>query len=622
MPTRPQPKRAVDEEASFLPSTISGRVTKVLGSVFGAELDVPCSFGDGTNVKRDKEFCVGLLENPVNHAWWQSVRGFGHRERLSISGSMFLMRKVLPSSPDPLQAEKHRNLMSAPAPESPADFLQHVDRQIDALFDVGWDRRYNSYVYSHSPTSSACLEYSRAKGGTRRYVSERGRDWYYDQCLSDCTRPTDYKVKYSIVSTGGKQRGVTVASGYASVLGPLHRTLYDHLSQSDWLLRGEARGKKFSSFHRKKGEIFVSGDYESATDNLSLSMAYRILSRILSRCGHIPFSLREYALRSLVAEIHYPGGHVVLQQRGQLMGNFLSFPLLCLQNYLAFTYLIPRPVPVRINGDDIVFRCRPDEYHRWRKGVGAAGLVLSVGKTLVNRTTFSLNSAFFEAQSRRVREIPIIRSSMLCLQEGLPSGDTFTKFCRNWKGEARRLVGGLWLKAHNLQIRASGRSVWALGIPADNSQLHTAGLAVREAFYRGYRNHLSLPEDQVPRVPLDRGIPRHDNWVFSSRPIRATDREKSEWNQRRREDCADMAWQPCMRPNVLWQDWWMILKATGWESNWCAWRRTAKHVHRMGFRKNLVLRPPADGLSRRGQWVPKDELPYRLCSLPGLGWSC
>lgn len=603
-----------------LDTSILVEVSQVLGRIFSVRLDVPDFNLMPTPEKKVKEFCVGLLENPVNHAWWPVVKKLGESERVAISASLFLTRKALPSSPDPLQAEKHAKLMSVPAPKPPPGFLEFVDRELDELFKPGWDRGYASHVFSHTPTSSACLEYSRKRGGAARYLSEQGSDWFADFCLGGGPCPKDYPVRYSVVETGGKQRGVTVSSGFSHVLGPLHRTLYDHLSQSDWLLRGDARGKKFSGFQKKKGEIFVSGDYEAATDNLSLEVTRHILDRLLSKTRRVPLSLRDYAMRSLSATIRYPAGVVVQQQRGQLMGNYLSFPLLCLQNYLAFRFSISRTVPLRINGDDIVFRCRPSEFVVWKERVGAAGLVLSAGKTLTDGQIFSLNSSFFRASSLRVREIPIIRpKSCTSLAENPLSGGAFTRFIRGWKSEGRRLLGGMWLRHRRSQIQASGRSVEALGIPADNSQLHTAGLAVREAFYRGYRACLRLPESPMPPAPLGGFEP--SEWVSVPRArIAAKQSEEIDWRKRAREDFSRRPWQVLGgRASLAWDDWWNEVKSSGREDQWRAWKRTTKRVHQMGFTYNLILRPPAVRKAVKAMWIPRYELASRICLFRGIG---
>lgn len=613
--------RGVGEELQAPGTRILAEGVKVLDRIFSVRLGVPASVLNEPE-KNGKKFCVGLLENPVNHAWWPSVSGLGVRERYSISGSLFLARKVLPSPPDPLQAEKHMRLMSTPAPSPPEGYLEFVDREIDKLFLPGWDRGYRSHVYSHTPTSSSCLQYSRKRGGAKRWLSERGASWFQDVCLSGQGLPLGNRVRYTVVRTAGKDRGVTVADGFHHVLGPLHRVLYDHISNERWLLRGEARGKKFRHFAQRKGEVFVSGDYESATDNLSLGVTMRILSRILSHCRDVPEGVRSFAMRSLLAEIEYRdlGGRVVNQQRGQLMGNFLSFPLLCLHNYLAFRWSVPRDVPLKINGDDIVFRCLPAEKERWERNVGAAGLTLSAGKTLVHGRVFSLNSAFFEGQSAGCREIPVLRSSWLQSREGPPTGADFCRFVRNWNGEARRLLGALWLSSHRAAIQKTGRSVRHLGIPADNSQLHTAGLAPRESFFRGYRSHVSVPENPLPPVHRDRRDQLCDEWVFTRKAILSKPIERFRWDQHHIDSCRLLAWQPTVgRKEVLWSSWWEEASVSGRESSWLSWRRTVKKVHSMGCRLNLLLRAPDARPRPRGQWVPADELPFRLCSFPGLG---
>jgi len=613
--------RGVSEGPRSLVTQPLDKLSKVLGSIFSVELGVPQLVREDL-VKNGKKFCVGLLESPWDHAWWPALSELGASERMSVAASLFLARKVLPSAPDPRQAEKHWELMRSPAPDAPSSYVEFIFREIDRLFVPGWDKGYRSHVYSHTPTSSSCLQYSLRRGGARRFLAEMGPDWFADVCL-DGEEAYGFPcvARYTVVQTAGKARGVTVSDGRSQVLGPLHRTLYDYLSQFGWLLRGEARGKKFRSFSKRKGEVFVSGDYESATDNLSLTVTEMILSRILSHSRFIPQGIKDFAMRSLRAEIFYPdlGGRSCQQERGQLMGNFLSFPLLCLHNYLAFRFSIPRDVPLRINGDDIVFRCRPQEYERWKRNVGAAGLTLSAGKTMLDGRFFSLNSAFFMGESSGAREVPVVRLSMF-VGNGKPSGDVFRRAIRGWTNESRRLVGGLWLDCQRPAIQASGRSVRALEIPADNSQLHTAGLAPRESFFRGQHGCLAIQESPVPSVPLDRRNPVCDEWVFSSRCFLSLPRERKAWDTQHREMCSNTVWQPCeTRPEVLWDKWWEELKSSGFEGSWLSWRRTVRKVHRMGLRLNTRLRTLAEPTRRSGQWVPKVELPARLCLYPGLG---
>jgi len=396
--------------------------------------------------------------------------------------------------------------------------------------------------------------------------------------------------------------------------------LYAHLSNEPWLLRGEARGRKFKSFQRKEGEVFVSGDYESATDNLSLEMTQVILGRILERSRFVPEGIKEFAISSLQAEIRYSGGVVDKQQRGQLMGNFLSFPLLCLQNFLAFRYLVPRDVPVKINGDDIVFRSSRSEFDVWAEGVHALGLSLSRGKTLVDPKCFSLNSSFFYATKGRVREVPVIR-----LKEvggSVPSAGDFLRFCRNWRGLARTLVGALWLRRHAGQIKACGRSIRGLGIPADNSQVHWSGLGRREAWFRSEHAHLAAPEVEVPVLYRKVSLNVTENWTKLPSDFGHSGALRAEWDKQFRQDCFDHAWsaQGGCREDAE-SLWWKEVKSTGMETCWrqyCLSLKRKPSLFRGWVRKDLRLRsvPLPERIS--SYWCPKDQCEKPQASGPIL----
>jgi len=159
--------------------------------------------------------------------------------------------------------------------------------------------------------------------------------------------------------------------------------------------------------------VFVSGDYESATDNLNLWVQKLILRKILRSATGVPEHIKELAYDSQELEIS-SGDSLARVRSGQLMGNLLSFPLLCIVNYLAFRYYakVGPEVPVRINGDDIVFRARHEVARRWMDGVVGSGLTLSKGKTLVKPQYFSLNSRLFRARRSGLPVlVPCLRST-------------------------------------------------------------------------------------------------------------------------------------------------------------------------------------------------------------------
>jgi hypothetical protein len=518
--------------------------------------------------------------------------------------------------------------MSIPAPDADPEYLSFVKEELARLFPAGWDRSYRSDVVSHTPRGTAMIGSSRMKGGAQAHLSRQGSDWFMDQCLGGGPPPAPFEVNYQIVNTGGKLRGVTVMGPDGHLLAPLHQSLYDFISSYEWLLRGEARRGRFAPFARKAGEVFVSGDYESATDNLSTEVAEVILKSILERTRNVPSGIKDLALRSLRAKINYlVDGEVVAevqQRRGQLMGNYLSFPLLCLQNYLAFRFLIRRDVPLRINGDDIVFRATREEFNTWADGVGRLGLTLSKGKTAVSPHWFSLNSCFFMARGERerrgVKEVKVIRIKPV--NDSPPTGEDFMRFCRHWKGVARKYVGGLWLRLHKRQIFATGRSVvGGLEIPADNGQLHEAGLKEYEWSFRGTTPLTAVKEPALPRmierglaVPVDATVTK--DWVKVPVHVLGPVGEDTieGWERGYREACYRTSWTPKLpfdrRAGISPQEvWWRDVQRTGLYS---VWRCAKRNIRRWGRGFCLPLRQvPLARPRQRTIWVPRDELPQR-----------
>jgi hypothetical protein len=467
-----------------------------LGCTFSVDsLRVP-SFSRTSQVK---EFCSGLLDPSSRqyHPWWPVIRRLGSRARLSIAGSIFLFRKTLPGS-DP-DLGKYVQLLSEPAPAPPAGFFEFARRELESLFKTGWDRSWQNAVSTSTLSTSACRESRRSQGGPRGLAlrSEFSRSDFLELCSGDVDLGRPDPVEVTKVECDGKKRLITVSPALFGVLSPLHRLLYDHISRSPWLLRGEASPASFTGFGRVRGEVFVSGDYESATDNLNLEVAEAILTFILRRCTHVPLEVREFALASLRTDF-LSKGKLSTHRRGQLMGSLLCFPLLCLQNYLAFRFFVRRKVPVRINGDDIVFRARPEEYAVWSAGVGRIGLKLSLGKTSVSSSWFSLNSTFFSSRlDGTVHLIPIIRSTQWFRAVEDPSAiaGRVAAFARGFPDRE------LWLKRLLVRVRpaidASQRSVKrGLGVPVSVSVLKAAGLWYRECYY------LSLPSE--PPLPPPR----------------------------------------------------------------------------------------------------------------------
>jgi hypothetical protein len=129
-----------------------------------------------------------------------------------------------------------------------------------------------------------------------------------------------------------------------------------------------------------------------------------------------------------------------LMKNGQLMGSILSFPLLCLANYSAYTLsllryiesnnLVPGKIshtkfqrlvwktsPVRINGDDILFFCPKNFVRVWRDVISEFGFTLSPGKNYVNDKFLTVNSQLFIVGKSNhlttVEKVPFLNLSLL-----------------------------------------------------------------------------------------------------------------------------------------------------------------------------------------------------------------
>jgi len=438
------------------------------------------------------------------------------------------------------------------------------------------------------------LEVPRSKGGTRSEKLCRAR--FLRRVLGKEYFEVSNLVRYSVVPTGGKGRGVTVASSDLGLLHPVHKTVYDHMSTLPWVLRGEAKTSSFKEFERKDGEVFVSGDYESASDNLRVEVADVILD-VLQSSSNIPSTVWNACRAFLRCKILYPDLSIPLESEGQLMGNLMCFPLLCLQNYCAFRWSFSDSVPVRINGDDIVFRSTRDKFETWASTVSSLGLVLSRGKTLVHDVYFSLNSAFFwSRKGRKPRPIPVTRVAAFTKEFedwGSLSG-SFRSFTRGFVKSAKFEAEVIFLNHFRRRIRQAGRSVRrGLGIPASIPSLRVTGLWRRECWYfdsvpaefdclPSSPSRLkwgSVPEGwkRVPEssVRLSGKVEFHREGEIRSapKPTNIDDLQKVFWSA-----LTSATWTESPTRGKLLEDYRLEVLATGFEGLFRRWKKKIKMV--------------------------------------------
>jgi len=517
-PDKARPSALVSEEEGLRASIVR---FKSLTEYFNRSFRVDLPTLTFSSISALKSFC-GLALDPdlfpilkykknLNndlYPWGKAISSLSPSKRVSIFGSVFLFRKILPASSPP-SVDEYVKKMVTPSVQPDPGFLTFIGKAIDQMFRVGWDRGYGQRIDKLTFPTSACWEKKRSDGGARAVLMDEHmkieRKEFCDY-LRGSHKPswmvTPNTVRAVSVFTGGKYRIVTKNRVSMQSLSALHDTLYSFLTKKEPFLRGEAVPGSFEGFEAVRGEEFVSGDYESATDNLSLEVQRLILSTILDRCTHVPSDVIQHALASQSCGFFSAKGEFLGQQaRGQLMGNLLSFPLLCLVNYLAFRYLVPRPsVPVRINGDDIVFRARPEEIRRWKAGVNSAGLVLSSGKTLVDKRFFSLNSTFFSASPKGVSHVRVMRSTWWFSAVEDPSSIAERMAClaSASPNHVRTWLHGHFLRLHRKSVFFYQRSLRrGLGVRVSDAAIACGGYTQREAWYSKLDTEAPLPTVSV-----------------------------------------------------------------------------------------------------------------------------
>jgi len=165
-------------------------------------------------------------------------------------------------------------------------------------------------------------------------------------------------------------------------------------------------------------EAYLSGDYASATDNL-LSWISEQIADSLSK----PLSLYPVESRLLVDALTRHNfmveGVKLPQERGQLMGSIVSFPILCIAVATAVRWACEisrgrktslRDAPMAVNGDDNAARLRERGYHAWLAISQAMGLESSLGKTYFTREFVEINSRQFTRCPNDPDEILVIKT--------------------------------------------------------------------------------------------------------------------------------------------------------------------------------------------------------------------
>jgi len=211
--------------------------------------------------------------------------------------------------------------------------------------------------------------------------------------------------RYKEVMSAGKLRPLVIFDESVELLGPLHKTIFSHIRRSDWLLCGPPTDERMTSTCVNAHQTSV--DLVAATDGLNHDVAHVLLDVLFFTSVKIPRSLRALARASLSPLVEMEDGGRQRVRHGQMMGSYLSFPLLCLQSYCAARWAarFDREARFLVNGDDCVISAR--------RGVLAeeypSGFRLNNAKTIRAENVVEVNSTVFLKRGGKWREVKHLR---------------------------------------------------------------------------------------------------------------------------------------------------------------------------------------------------------------------
>jgi hypothetical protein len=376
---------------------------------------VPTETYNKSEMDNAMEDCFGSMrkEGTLIFSWGKNEIKLDDVNEIHRVFSLYLARKsVCPKSaeeiPEAVRAFALRIMNPAPENEDREKAKRIFAQLVDLLFDKESLEEFKRNVPDAPTHASGCLERPRSKGGKR--------EAFYGEDLAD-----NYDVKPVGISTGGKIRVITVDSAKNMKYAYLNKYMAQRIRGCSWSVFGR-EVKEWLKDKTFEGEV-VSGDLESATDLFSGNFADLAIARLVEIDPDLDeddaFRMRSFTTRAkftfedaaLIQELKDSFGGEFWQERGQLMGSILSFPLLCLVSLTAF--LMSRDDLVRgifcsgkksenlkflrtikdvgVNGDDIVFSCK-DRGAGWARGVAAIGGKVSRGKSLVSNKVFTVNS--------------------------------------------------------------------------------------------------------------------------------------------------------------------------------------------------------------------------------------
>jgi len=369
----------------------------------------------------------------------------GRRQRWELAHSVSSIKKGLPSivcshhSPPSVRSSWFSRACDPSPSSSSPEYLAFARKIVREVLPWGWDSRYFDFCHSFFPKRSSRYD----RGFSSEFWSLGSYESFQAIVRAGGPLPKGaggWNLRYKEVPSAGKLRPMGIPTYRWDTLGPLHECLYSYLGRKDWLLVGPPAASDIDRVCQFDWQTSI--DLVGASDNLRLDVADTILCAILSRCEKVPGSVRQDAVDSL-----YPFVDDQQVTHGQMMGTYLSFPLLCLQSYVAARWATrDTQAGILINGDDcLISSPRPvlnDDYPDWA--------IINESKTGRFRSVAEINSTCFLRDSRgRWKEVKHLRRG----------GGTRDLQGHVHQAAVCRAAGPLWERAF---VLAKSRSRWCL----------------------------------------------------------------------------------------------------------------------------------------------------------------
>jgi len=325
-------------------------------------------------------------------------------ERWELAHSVSSIKRNLPAgcvrhTPSARVSWEARAL-STPPPSSP-EYLAFVRAVVTQALPAGWDRDYARFVGDHLPNATARVE--KSSRADRIWSGRRGE--FFNLAAKESEMTHVFSARYKDVLSAGKMRPLLIPDERIDLLGPVHKCLYAALRRNSWCLCGPPTEERMTSVC--VGRYQTSVDLVNATDNLSLDVTRAILDAAFFTSVKIPRSVRRLAYNSLAMTFESSDGSIKTVQHGQMMGTYLSFPLLCLHSYCAARWAARFDENARflVNGDDCVISATRAVVARDYP----LGYQLNDGKTIRAENVVEVNSTAFLRRGGKWREVRHLR---------------------------------------------------------------------------------------------------------------------------------------------------------------------------------------------------------------------